>query len=383
MGSRPVAAGAATGMASSRKSSACRTVLATIGRELTRTDHALPCLIRMPAPALSLTDYSKRVAVTLALVTLALFLWKIAPVLMLAFAGIVFAGVFRAAGEPLARWLRIGETWAIAIVFALFIALALGLAYFFGTAIATQATELSEAIRTAIGKAQAALERSPIGNWLVENGQAATDPAAMGKVVKGTATVFGGLADVVLVIFLSLYFAVDPQSYRSGFLLLLPAAARERVGKALDASGVALRRWLLGQLVAMTMVGTCTALGLWLVGVPLAIPLGILSGILDFVPFVGPLLAAIPGLLVAFAQGPEVAVYAGLVYLGVQFAEGHLILPLVQKWAVHLPPVVGLLSIVAFTLVFGVMGLLFATPLAVVAIVLVKRLWIDNEQAPT
>jgi predicted PurR-regulated permease PerM len=337
----------------------------------------------MPAASLSLIDYSKRVAVTLALVTLALFLWKIAPVLMLGFAGVVIAVVVRSAAAPLTRRLGLTETWAVAIVFALFIAMILGLAYFFGTAIAAQATDLWEAIRGAVEKVRGRLEQTPIGSWVLDNAEDATDPQAMTKVLKGTATVFGGIADVVLVLFLALYFAVDPRSYRHGFLLLLPAAARERVGNALDASGRALRNWLLGQLVSMVLVGIATAIGLWIAGVPLAIPLGILSAILDFVPFVGPLLAAVPGLLVAFAQGPEVAVYAALVYLGVQFAEGNLIMPLVQKWAVHLPPVVGLLAIVAFGLVFGVMGVLFATPLAVVTVVMVQRLWIDNEKAPT
>jgi predicted PurR-regulated permease PerM len=337
----------------------------------------------MPAASLSLIDYSKRVAVTLALVTLALFLWKIAPVLLLGFAGVVIAMVIRSASVPIAQRLHIGDTWAVAIVFSLFLVLILVLAVSFGAAIARQATDLWEAIRAAVATVQEKLGQTPIGSWVLENAEGATDPQAMTKVLKGTATVFGGIADVVLVLFLALYFAVDPRSYRHGFLLLLPAAARDRVGKALDASGRALRNWLLGQLVSMVLVGIATAIGLWLAGVPLAIPLGILSAILDFVPFVGPLLAAVPGLLVAFAQGPEVALYAALVYLAVQFAEGNLIMPLVQKWAVHLPPVVGLLSIVAFGLVFGVMGILFATPLAVVAVVMVQRLWIDNEKAPT
>lgn len=133
----------------------------------------------------------------------------------------------------------------------------------------------------------------------------------------------------------------------------------------------------------MVAVGILTTVGLWIAGVPLAIPLGILSMILDFVPFIGPLLAAIPGILVAFSQGPEVAVYAALVYFGVQFVEGNVLMPMAQKWAVHMPPVLGLLSIVAFGLVFGVMGVLFAMPLTVVTMVLVQRLWIDNEEAPT
>lgn len=337
----------------------------------------------MPAATHTLVDYSKRVAVTLAMVILALLLWKMAPVFMLGFAGVVIAMVVRSAADPLVRRLRLNQTWAVAIVFGLFIAVLLGLAYFFGKQISTQATELWQAIAEAVAKGREKLEGTPIGSWILANAEGASDPESMAKVVRGTATVFGGLADVVLVLFLALYFAVDPRSYRHGFLLLLPAAAREKVGKALDASGKALRNWLLGQLVSMVLVGVLTAIGLWAVGVPLAIPLGILAAILDFVPFVGPLLAAIPGLLVAFSQGPEVATYAALVYLGVQFAEGNLIMPVVQKWAVHLPPVLGLLSIVAFGLVFGVMGILFAVPLTVVVVVLVQRLWIQNEKAPT
>src|SRR5688572_4423111 len=111
-------------MTSSKESSACRTVLASIGRELTRTPSLAPCLMGMPAaaPAHSLTDFAKRVAIALALVTLALFLWKIAPVLLLGFAGIVIAMVVRSAAEPLARRLHLNQTLAVAIVFALFLA---------------------------------------------------------------------------------------------------------------------------------------------------------------------------------------------------------------------------------------------------------------------
>jgi predicted PurR-regulated permease PerM len=330
----------------------------------------------------SLVDFAKRVAITLALVTLALFLWKIAPVLMLGFAGVVIAMVVRSASDPLTRLLGISRPWGVTIVFTLFILLILGLTYFFGKQIAVQATELWTAIADTAAKVKARLEDTPLGPWVTQAGQS-TDPQAVGKALKGTAFVFGGIADVILVLFLALYLAVDPRSYRNGFLLLLPAAARDKVGKAIDASGQALKNWLKGQAVSMLLVGVLTGIGLWLVGVPLAIPLAILSALLDFVPFVGPLLAAIPGILVAFSQGPEVAVYAALVYFGVQFLEGNMIMPLVQKWAVELPPVLGLLSIVAFGLVFGVMGVLFAMPLTVVAVVLVKRLWIDNEKAPT
>ena len=326
----------------------------------------------------SLSDFARRVSVAIALVALALLVWKIAPVLLLGFAGIVLAIAVRAAADGIARRTRLSQKWAVGIVFALFLAFVLVGGYLFGKQIASQTTELWDAIRQAGGKVQEKLDETPIGSWILANAKGATDPEAMSKVFKGTVTMFGGAADVVLMLFLGLYFAVDPKMYRDGFLRLLPRGARERVGGALDESGRALRMWLLGQGLSMAAVGVLTALGLWAVGVPMAIPLGILSGILDFVPFIGPLAAAVPGLMIAFSQGPEVAVYAALVYLTVQFAEGHLIMPMAQQWAVNLPPVIGLLAIVAFGTLFGFMGVLFAVPLAVVADVMVKRLWMQQ-----
>ena len=335
------------------------------------------------AIASSIPDYTRKVVVTFAILALVLFLWKIAPVLMLAFAGIVFAGAVRAAAEPLTRRMRIPDAWAVGIVFTLFLLVVVGGGYLFGKQIAQETTALWGALKGASQKVQATLEGSPMAAWLLENIQGGMNGDAMGKAFKGTVSAFGMLADVILVLFLALYFAVDPKLYRNGFLMLLPERVRARTGDALDASGVALRRWLLGQLGAMASVGLITGIGLWAVGVPLAIPLAILTAILDFVPLVGPLIAAIPGLLIAFSQGPEVAVYAALVYFGAQFIEGHLVIPLAQRWAVSLPPVLGLLSIVAFGLVFGLIGVLFAMPLTVVAVVMVKRLWVENEKAPT
>ena len=329
----------------------------------------------MPMP---IAAFARYVLVVVGIVAVALFTWKIAPVLMLFFAGVVLATGIRAASVPLSRRFGINDTLSVSIVFVALLAIvALG-SYLFGKQINEQAFQLWQALGEAWQKARAYLESTPVGPFILENAAGAQDPEAMAKVVKGTATVFGGIADIVLVLFLAMYLAVDPSTYRNGFLLLLPRAVRDDVGAALDASGVALRQWLIGQLGAMAVVGVLTGLGLWAVGVPLALPLGILSGILDFVPFIGPLLAAIPGLLIAFSQSPQIAVYAALVYVTVQFVEGNIVLPLAQKWAVSLPPALSLLGIVAFGLAFGLLGMLFAMPLTVVAVVMIRKLYADK-----
>jgi predicted PurR-regulated permease PerM len=187
----------------------------------------------------------------------------------------------------------------------------------------------------------------------------------------------GGLADLLLIVFGGLFLAAQPGLYRQGFLLLLPpGGSRERVAGTLDASGTALRRWLLGQLVAMLLVFVLTGLGLWAIGVPAALALALLAGLAEFVPLIGPIVAAIPALLIALSDGWQTALWTLLLYLAIQQVESNLIMPVVQHRVVSLPPAVTLFAVVAFGLLFGSLGVLFATPLAVVVFVAVKKLWV-------
>ncbi len=330
----------------------------------------------MPLPPLPI--YSRYVLATLALVCLALLVVKLAPVLLLVFAGAVLATVIRAASRPLSRVSGISDGIAVSIVAVAFAALVLGGLWLFGRQVIVQTDELWTAIQTALAKVQERVSGSALATYVMDNAQAAAGSDAMNKVAKGTFSVFGGLGDLILVAFLAVYLAADPATYRSGLLALIPGNTRERVGDALDKAGWSLRKWLVGQMGAMLFVGIVTAVGLWTMGVPLAIPLGILSGLLDFVPVVGPFLAAIPGVVIAFAQGPDVALKAIAVYVAVQFIEGHLVIPLAQKWAVAMPPALALSAIVAAGVVFGLAGVLFALPLTVVATVLVRELYVER-----
>jgi predicted PurR-regulated permease PerM len=326
-------------------------------------------------------SFTRQALIVLGLLAVALFVWKIAPVLMLLFAGVVMATAVYAGSVPLRRHLRMNSTLAVATVFILLLVVLAGVGVFFGHELATQASELWGALTGAWQSLAQRLKSTPVGATILENAQGANPTEAVGRVAKGAITVFGGVTDIVLILFLAIYFAIDPALYRNGFLLLLPPGARARVGGALDASAIALRKWLLGQLCAMLTVGILIGIGLALVGVPLAFALGILSGILEFVPVVGPFAGALPGVLIAFAQGPENALYAIGVYTVVLFLEGNVVMPLAQKWAVSLPPALGLLAIVAFGLVFGLLGVLFAIPLTVVVVVLVQELYVKQWEA--
>jgi predicted PurR-regulated permease PerM len=176
---------------------------------------------------------------------------------------------------------------------------------------------------------------------------------------------------------MAIYLAVSPAIYVNGLVRLMPLAARERTANALEACGQAVSRWLLGQSISMLFVGSSTALGLWLLGVPLAFSVGVLSGLLAFIPFFGAIASGLLAVLLGFMQGPQVALYVAILAIAIQQVEGNVLMPFVQRWAVNLPPVLGIAAAVMFGVLFGLMGVLLATPAMVVLMVLVQRLYID------
>jgi len=177
--------------------------------------------------------------------------------------------------------------------------------------------------------------------------------------------VLGALSDIVVVLFLGIFFAASPATYVDGFLSYVPERMRQRAAKSVNEGGVQLRRWLLGQLVSMTAVGILTGAGLLILGVPMAFSLGLLAGLLEFIPFIGPFAGGIAGLLVTLALAPHQLLWTALMYFAVQQIEGEILTPFVNKWAVDLPPALTLSASVAFGLLFGPIGILVGVPLAV------------------
>ncbi len=158
----------------------------------------------------------------------------------------------------------------------------------------------------------------------------------------------------------------------------MPLEKRARAREVFIAIGRALRWWIVGRAFSMIAVGVLTMMGLFIIGLPLAPALSIIAGLLTFVPYIGPLFSAIPAILVALVEGPLVIVYVIIVYIIVQQLENHLITPLVQKRAVSIPPVVLLTAQLLIGILFGLFGVLLATPLAIVSIILVQMLYIED-----
>lgn len=332
-------------------------------------------------------SYTGRVVAAVAILAVAWIAWQLLHVVIIAFGAVLVASVLHGLAAPLRH--RFGLPQRVALALTLLALLVLGAlaALLLGERVASQIEALREAIPQALGQAMRWLQGNPIGRTLLEVwDNAKEDGMAFAQVARLATMTLGALGSALLIVVTGIYLAADTGLYRRGVLRLLPEAQRPRVEEALQAAGVGLQRWLKGQAVSMLAIGTLTAGGLLLLGMPMALTLGAITGLLAFVPFFGAVTAGALVVLLAFTQGPQMALSAALLFIAIQQAEELLILPFVQRWAVRLPPALGLLSVLIFSLLFGPLGALFATPLMVVAMILVQKLYvhgvIENGTAP-
>ena len=253
--------------------------------------------------------------------------------------------------------------------------------WLFGREVAAEASELRRLLPQQMAHVAAWLNTFSWGQAVSDSLQdAVKDAGTLGGLGTVAFTVLGGVLDAVLILFVGVYFARDPICYLEGFLRLLPLRRRGgvRAGARRGRARPWATKWLVAQFAARAIVGVLAGATLAVVGVPLALVLGALAALLEFIPVVGPILFGIPGVLVAFSKGPRLALYALIAYIVVQQLESNLIVPVLQRWAVKMPPVVLLLAVLVAGLLLGPAGIIFAAPLAVVTLSLVNRLYVED-----
>nr|WP_259371804.1 AI-2E family transporter [Caldimonas mangrovi] len=323
--------------------------------------------------------FSQRLLLTLVVVAGVLLAWNLREVIVLVFAGSVVAVTLTAFGRPLRRYFGLSRRVALAAVLAALVAvLGLGI-WLIGPALSEQFERLREELPRAVDAVGGWLDSNALGAALRDawNGLKA-DGVPWSRVASLASVTLGSLATFGLVIVLGIYLAADPTTYRRGVVRLLPPERRGLVDGALGSAGESLHRWLVGQGVSMLAVGMLTTLALWAIGMPLALALGVIAAVLDFVPFFGPIVAGALSVLLAFIEGPQTALQVAIAVIAIQQVEGNVLMPLVQRWAVALPPVLALLSVVIFGVLFGLPGVLLATPMMVVAMSLVDSLYLQT-----
>lgn len=322
--------------------------------------------------------FVERLLIAIGIAAAVFTLWWLRDLLILVFGALVMAVLLQVIAEPISKYIGLGPRSALAAAIGALVLAAGLLGFFFGNQINAQFTDLARSIPEGWQDMRRLLEQYELGRDLVATigSGAFSDTTIVGRLGDLLLTLGNALLDFILIGVGAVFFAAQPRLYHDGFLKLFPGDWREPIGAALEGSGRALRLWLRGQLISVVIVGLLTWLGLVLAGVPAALALGIVAACLEIIPYVGPILSAIPGLLLAIVVGPETALWALAVYVFVQQVEGNVIQPLVQRRVVTLPPAVTLFGMVTAGLLFGFLGIVFAAPGAVVAYVLLKRLYV-------
>jgi len=345
-----------------------------------------------------------------------LLLWQTRTLVLTVFLGVLFALAVSAGVDRLQRWKIPRGVAAPLIVFA-FVGLVAAFGSWIGPTVREQTTELRTKLPEALEKLEQWVQSRGGGVIATITGfgddEAPAPQAAVADSVSGTVaqpvvktpapttlrdrllsqiggvgryflhalgSTLGALAGIVLVIFLAIYIAIDPSTYRRGFLYLVPQRARGRTDQILGAIAVTLRRWLVTQFIAMIAIGAVSTIVLMALKVRAAVPLGILAGLLEFVPTVGPIISALPAIAMGFVDSPEKALAVAIAYVGIQFVENHLLIPILMKEGVNLPPALTIVMQALMAIVFGILGLLVAVPL-LASIMVAARILTKQEGA--
>lgn len=322
------------------------------------------------------------VGISLSVIVLLLLIWYVAQVLLLVFAGILLAVLLRGLTRIVKHFTHVPDLAALAIVIVGILCFLGATGWLLAPGIGNQMGELGQALTDAIDEVEAFLSERAWGVWILERSpevEAVMDDGDMIEPFLGIfSTALGAIANTLFILILGIYLAVNPGLYRRGIVLLFPKNKRRRANEVVQTLGDQLWTWLVGQFITMTIIGLLTWVALIIIGVPLAGALGFIAGLFEFVPIIGPWAAAVPGVMIAMSVSPTTALWAIVAYLLVQQIESNLVSPLVARWMVALPPALTLAATIFAAVLFGLPGLLLATPLALCVMILVRMVYVED-----
>ncbi|MDQ3624209.1 MAG: AI-2E family transporter [Verrucomicrobiota bacterium] len=322
------------------------------------------------------------VAMLLGGFALLLVCWYAIEVLLFIFIATLLATGLRGLSCAVSRRLGLGVGWSLALVTLLIIGAFVAGTIALAPELGRQGAALIEALPKGLQSLQTWVESTPWGREITAR-LGSTDWAAVGqRIVSGATGVLSStvsaIAGLLIIVILTLYLAADPDTYLNGVLRLARRERRPRLREVSAQLGQTLRDWLQGQLIAMLLTGVLTTLGLWLLGIPLPLALGVIVALFGFIPNIGPIIGVVPAALLALTKSPMSALWVLVLYFVIQTVEGNLITPMIQQRAVRLPPALTLGAQIFLGSLLGILGVFVATPLAAVVLVLVGELYVKD-----
>ncbi len=323
------------------------------------------------------------------LTILLLLLWKGREVFLLLLAGVLLSLLLSAFTDVISRRTPLSRKAAYPVVLLLLVGVVTGAVWLAAPSVSRQVDELTESLPRAVARLTERIGEYRWASDLLEQVPApeeaalSADSETLAQTTSFLSSTAGGVASFFIALFIGVYLGAQPDLYTRGLLHLVPPARRARAREVLEEISSTLRQWLLARFISMAIVGVFTTAGLWLLGVPLALTLGLLAALLQFIPNFGPILSAVPAVLLALVDSPRLALWVIVLYAGLQLVESYFITPLVQQRLASLPPVLVIVSQLLGGILFGFLGFALATPLLAVTMVLVKRLYVEDRLGET
>ncbi len=322
-------------------------------------------------------DFLKRALIVVAVAIMPVVIYFLSGVILMAFGAVILAMLLRLGARPFMRFARLPEPVALLSSGIVVMAVIGGTGYLFGTRIGGELQDVLSRATSASTDITAYLHQSDIGNFLLDH--IAASNFSLPEMFSGVVRVSTSLLEGVIIMTISgVYLAAQPNLYRRGLIWLFPPPDHGRAAEIIDGIGEALRLWLVGQLAQMALIGVLWTLATWLIGVPSPLALGLIAGVSEFIPYLGPIIAAIPSILVALTKSPQTALWTLLAYVVIHQIESQIVTPLIGRHMVSIPPAVILLGVVAVTYLFGTIAILFAAPIAVVIFAAVNLVYVRD-----
>ncbi|STX52646.1 transporter, permease [Legionella busanensis] len=322
----------------------------------------------------------------LATVILIALVWYTIDIFLLAFAGILFAIIIRSLSQLIRRYSSIPNYLALTMVLITLTLIFIGTGLIVAPAVSNQMSQLYTDLPDAWNKFSNEFLTFVNGKTSIGNSQGISIPNTLAKVqdiptkLGGIFTsTFGFIGNIFVILFFGIALAYQPEIYTTGLVNLFPKQRQHKVKEILNDTTETLQLWLAGKAFSMLIIGLLTWVGLWLLDIPLAFTLALLAALLSFIPNIGPIIAAIPAILLALLKSPMFALYAALLYLAIQTIESYLITPFIQQKSISLPPALIVFMQLIMSVLVGILGLTLATPLLAVISVVVKQTYLNED----
>jgi predicted PurR-regulated permease PerM len=332
-------------------------------------------------------DFARRVAIaaliTIIMVGLTVLVGFSIDTWFTIYFGILLAIFIYTLSEWTCRYTHLPRKWAVPVVLLALIGLVILAAWLLAKPIGDEAVDLQQQVPKALHQLREQIHSGGLDRFVPHHLPSSSQiESATGKVASSAMTVFSvtarSVVTLLVVLFLGIYLAFSPETYAAGLVSLFPLSRRKRAREILSETGTKLRHWIFGQIVSMAAVGGMIAIGLYIAGIPLPLVIGFLAALLDIIPIFGPVIAGALAVLLGFTVNPWHGVYALIVFLIANQAEQHLLIPLVQRYSVSLPPALTISALLLMGSLFGFWGMLLAAPLTATVLVLVKAIYVRD-----